>query len=650
MHRDNDKEQLNENVIVGKTLKDKFVDVLGVPLLYSTSFIVHRSSLSQAIIDVSITNRMDCLIKATKTPEYVAAFFQDGKAYFYKTMPMFVYIAKKDDSVGCVIKATIGAKCFVGLGMYNATDLPETIKTSANVLQRSLTKEPGVDSFAVDKTDRESGTQYLVYSPKPGLKNVLDVWGIIRGASADMRNDVNYKDYQNSTVAFVVLDSLRFVGEYASQVNGDVGTYIDIGRKFYIRTCVSLFEDIDPNLSVKIDARFVSDLIDAFLMQPGGRARKAIEKDIMSILNDAQASVTRIVSSQKVSMKYIDLSRFSEKLMNLTEKQFLTGLLQDYTDAYAAALGLNNLQRATNIRNHEIDYKENFLLYLFIWLLIGVVLTCVALVLTFWDDIFASGELKNIDWNTLIDNTWSVIIFGLVLRSGLVLTYIWAYKLRVRINGEFENKVCADKAAQVIKSSVDIYNCLFVNSISRGDTRIFSENSSKLNLSTENIINVYDKLEQNIYASPDRKIDVSGLNIKKLWIATINLLEGLEGCNDLLQGFNQPTPFPYFEISLWILVILISIGVVIALWFYMRPVRSLENIRIYRRIIAEGKTVNIDNSIPLSDKKTNTIIHYASYITMPIFTVVLCIMLISSTNSLGQSLYSNITPAIPVPP
>jgi uncharacterized BrkB/YihY/UPF0761 family membrane protein len=649
MHRDNDKEMLNENVIVGKTLQEKFVDVLGVPLLYSSSFVVHRKSLSQAFIDHTIANRMDCIIKAIKNPQYVAAYWGEGKAYFFKTMPIFCFIDKKDEGVGCVIKASIGSKCLVGLGMYNETTLPEVLVKNANVLQNSLLKDPPIDSFAIDKSDKTHGTRYNVWSPVPGLKNVIDVWGILRGASADMKNDVTVKDLQNNTVAFIVLDSLKFVGEYSYRVTGAVGTYIEIGRKYYIRTCVSLFEDIDPNLSIKIDERFVSDLVNAFLMQPGGRARKAIEKDIMSILQDAKENVTPMVSSQRVSLKYIDLSRFSEKLMNLTEKQFLTSLLRDYMNTYAAAVGLNRLQRATDIRKHDIDYKENTLLTVFVWLLICIILICVALTFTFWKDLAPKFQ-GVIDWNAILDNTWTVIISGIVLRSALMLTFIWVYKNRTRITGDFEKKVCADKAAQVIESSIDIYNCLFINSISTGDTRIFSENTPKLNLSAENIINVFDKLEQNIYASPDRKIDISGVNIKKLWIATINLLEGVEGCNDLLQGFNQPAPFPLFEVSLWILVIIVSLVVIIALYYYIRPEKNLQNIKLYKRMLAEGKTINIDTHIPLSDAKTNTILRYSAHITLPIFIIGFCVLLVSSTNSLQQSLYSNITPMIPVPP
>lgn len=661
MHRDNDKEQLNENVIVGKTLQDKFAGVLGVPLVYSTSFVVHKSSLSQAMIDNTITNRMDCVIKAIKSPEYVAAFFQDGNAYFFKTMPLFVYIGKKDDSVGCVIKATIGAKCFIGLGMYNAQHLPEAVTKSIEVVSTFM-KDPPIDSFAIQNFDTETRTiKYLTYTPASGLKSVIDVWGIIKGAHVDMK--YHTETYQESPTAFVVMDSLKFVGEYAFRVTGATGTYIDIGRKFYIRTCIRLFEDIDPNLSVKIDDRFVTDVVDAFVMQPGGRTRKVIEKDIMSILIDAQAGVTPIVSSQKVSLKYIDLSRFSEKLMNLTEKKFLTGLLKDYMNAYAAAVGLNALQRynpsdadddntkpiAVDIRSNEIDYKEDLLRLTFIWLLVGTILACVALVLWKWD-IFSAKFQGEISWTAILDNTITVIVVGVLLRAGMLLAFIWAYKVRIRVTGDFEKKHCADKAAQVLKSSVDVYNCLFGDSIARGDTRIFSENTPKLNLSAENIINVFDKLEHNIYASPDRKIDISGINIKKLWIASINLLEGLEGCNDLLQGFNQPTPFPTFEISIWLIVTLVSIAVIIALWFYMRPGQSLQNIKLYRRMVAEGRTFKVDTHVPLTNEKTNTIIRYSSLITMPIFIVGFCVILIQSTNQLQQSLYANITPMIPVPP
>jgi hypothetical protein len=628
-----------------------------MPLVYTEAIIVHVDWLAEGHIDISVTNRMDCIIKAVNSPHYVAASWQDGKAYFFKKMPRFCYIGKTDDTVGCVIKARVGVKCFVGLAMYNTRN-PSILDTSnARELYKIMNlKDPLVDTFAREESLHSGFATWVAR-----MNNSIDVWGIIRGADADMGG--LHMSILQSAEAFVVLDSLKLVGEYAQQMTGATGTYIDVSRRFYTRASMSVFEYIDPNLTVKVDRKFVTDVVSRFQMQPGGQTRTTIEKDILSILTDAREAVGKIVSPQKISLKYIDLSRFSEKLMNLTEKAFMTGLLRDYMTTYSTSLGLHALQRASDIRKHEVDWKEQSLLWLFIYLIIAIVLSSVALTLGFWDDIKkkfipdpvndpTGGQCRpnqKIDWKSIVDSWMTVLIVGAILRSAMMLTFIWVMKVRVRTFGDFEKKVCGDRAAQVMKSTIDVYNILFIQNISTGDKRIFSENSSTLNLSSQNIINVYDTLERRLYVSPDRRIDISNVNIKQLWVATINLLEGMDGCNDLITGFNMPTPFPMFEISLWVIVIIVSIAVIIGLFIYIPPGRSLDSIKLFRRMLAEGKTLQYEYRDPVSDANVDSLIRLSTLISMPIFIIGFCVLIVMSSKQLNNSLYANVTPMIPLP-
>lgn len=671
MHRDNDKEKLNENVVVAQTLQKKLAGILGTPLIYTQSIAVHTKWLEQGFHDISVTNRMDCIIKAVKNPQYVAAFWQDGKAYFFRKMPRFCYTGRTDDTLGCVIKAGIGIKCFVGLAMYNTMNPSILSPANQNELYKIVNnKDPPVNSFVREETLHGGFTTWL-----PRLNNTIDVWGILKGADDDL-GALKAPALQDAK-AFVVMDSLKLVGEYSQRMTGATGTYIDVARRFYTRACMSLFEYIDPNLTVKIDNKFVSDMVSSFQMQPGGRTRAAIETDILSIMSNAREAVRKLESPHTISLKYIDLSRFSEKLMNLSEKAFMTGLLQDYMISYSTAHGLYILQRGSDIRKYEINWKEQSLLWLFIYLIVCIILSSTALAIMFSDKLKSKYLLNKdgtsnydgvlnqnqnqqptktchpkikLDWKSIADSWLTVLIVGVILRSALLLTFIWVTKVRVRIMGDFDIKVCGDRARQVMKSTVDIYNCLFVNNIAAGDKRIFSENSPLLNLSSENIINVYDKLERKLYVSSDRQIDVSNVNLKQLYVATINLLEGMEGCNDLIQGFNMPKPFPMFEISLWAIVIIISIAIIIALWMYIPPGKSLENIRLFRRMLAEGKTLQYQYKDPVSDVNVESLIRLSTLISMPIFIIGFCVLIVMSTKQLNNSLYSSVTPMIPLPP
>lgn len=138
-----------------------------------------------------------------------------------------------------------------------------------------------------------------------------------------------------------------------------------------------------------------------------------------------------------------------------------------------------------------------------------------------------------------------------------------------------------------------------------------------------------------------KELSITPEEVEDVYLQTIELLESYERCNLLMECAQGGLPFPWVDITIYAMVIGISIMVILVMFFSINPMEKLNNIRELNRMgfkLASNQFVSMKGFEAFEGEDIGSVIKIVSFIVFAIIVILFCIKLMnaSATQQIGM--------------
>lgn len=192
-----------------------------------------------------------------------------------------------------------------------------------------------------------------------------------------------------------------------------------------------------------------------------------------------------------------------------------------------------------------------------------------------WDDV--KKEEKDTSFELLVNYFMSKIL--IVCGIALVLVFINAYKNRIDAITTYNKRIMDKNASTVVLGSKELLGYLY-SSIEKSSLVTITNN---WRIDT-NLPDAYERLRDNVILADDLKIDATRLDVTFLHGKMIECIEAYNKGNALTMGLNTNIPFPTYEVTIYVVILCITLVVVGIIFMQLRPDMAMESVKFYSRL------------------------------------------------------------------
>lgn len=535
--------------------------------------------------------------------------------------------------------------------------------------------------------------------------------GVCMGQNYQSEDSVNFNIFKDSTIAsltkqqshFTVRTTTNALIDYEMSKNFSI---IERNRDKFGDIVVDVITKADPSGSFVLDGGAISEIADAAASAYPEHAAE-MKSMMIDILNEVPVRIARLAvateaeTPDKRDLHYATGTELVGKLSSMTPHEFSGKFLTHAYNLYSCGEGLQKMHRFYDYTTMDIQRGTTILALLATL----VMLEGICYGIYFWFNnfpVFAKEYTrltniiqKNTDRYTGLKTTKrsnkedgddgeddievDPVQLSDAERQQLKENISMTESLRTGLITDFWIKALAIAAAFIITTVLISVSSQRRQRIGMYNYDIMNKNGEIMSQSSKSLLShIYDdiwygKLMSDTERSalgflvPDiYSIDVIKKNMgsfKNTGNVTVNDIDGriyrdelvdiIEAhgkCNALLFGANLPMPFPSYEISIYIFMIVVVLLCGTVLTYKMKPIETLHNLRFWNKIKVNrnrNKMIVIEESklTGIAPEKlgqdTDLIIKILTLVMIPIGTLLFASQLIKSTGDLGTTLYGS---------
>lgn len=446
---------------------------------------------------------------------------------------------------------------------------------------------------------------------------------------------------------------------------------------------VDIIKKADPSGNFVLDGDSITEIADAAGSAYPDHAAE-MKSLITDVLNEVPVRLARIAALAEMDttdnrdMRYVTGQELSDKLAAMNPHEFVTTFTTHLYNIYACSEGLRKMQRVYDYTIQDIERGTTILSLLATLVMLQGIVYGVYFGMTNYPvyahadkeaaDIIKTQEVALINSKMTEDEkrkTKEIITKQSDIRTGLLTDF--GIKALVVASAFIITTVLISMSAQR-RQGIGMYNY-----------DVMMRNGDILSQSSKTLLNhVYDDiwggrllytsgeapfgfLPTDIYSidrirkhigsvKQDGHVMVNDIAGQLYRDELVDMIEAHEKCNALLFGANLPMPFPTYEISIYVFLIIVIAVCGAVLTYKMRPGTTLSNLKLWNRVKVNRNRnkmivmseINLSGEDPEElGKDTDLILKILTLIMIPIATLLFAGTLVKSTSDLQTTLYGS---------
>ena len=457
-------------------------------------------------------------------------------------------------------------------------------------------------------------------------------------------------------------------------------------KVYLIGNVIGYLKEKDPVGSFDIDTVVVTSLQDNLRDFYGSTVWPIIASTFTDIINDIILSrdqkPDKAATEDDSAPSYITYDRFQAKLKQMNQADFATNFMGNIEELRSTSVGLNKLYQIFDYSTNISDRSNNMLNTTFSIVTIVGFCELVRYALNKYGAYIVEDQailphayfLKKPDKSeekdislTIVDALLSpkektershrflnyvirVACVFMVYMLAVSLTYTWMQKSLVVYR--YNNNIIETNGNLVLNTSKENFESLLFS---------IYKNKQLVTLSgadTIEIINAlpdsskYARLQQSVSNPKELVVMGNTFDCTDLYNGLIISTESFDKCNTLLTGANQTLPFPFMELSVYMLICIVLFVVAVIIVYQIKPFGKIRNIKYLMHMrtrlkkkepIAKNDITFCDNDEDLTAERESMdfMVKWTAIILIILFTMLFTMTLINSTNSFAGALYSS---------
>jgi hypothetical protein len=480
---------------------------------------------------------------------------------------------------------------------------------------------------------------------------------------------------------------------------------IDASVDFYVDKAVKLCKQYDPSLSVQFSPADIQQIGDSVV-----RDWTSSGIDVRDLITTVMDKIPAILDQQRLDQSietttdrrdgiYLDGQELLAKISSMSDFEFVSEFLTNLYNISSCSDGLNKIQSFYDFTVQDIQ-KGKLLLNLFATLVIiqGLCFMTYSLISSYPK---YSSELEEVDTKIQeieldkqvkilqksvedMGKAYSSKLGGgdsekLSDKARLKQLHTKEYNIRLQyyikyllIAGVIILTIVLLQVSAQRRERIGLYNYDIMRK--NGDTLKQTSNS----LLDQMLLDIYEgrvmALPQNndvfgaIKASDERmyiidafkdnmklfdkktKVTLKNINGKYLRDKLVDLIEAHEKCNSLLFGANIEMPFPIYETSIYVFLVLVIVICLAIIAIQLKPVDNFKRIKYWKRIQENGKRMKhiVPSEYQFTSEDpdnlgndTKILVQVFLVLLIPFAVALFSSQLLKSTSSLSTALYGS---------
>lgn len=359
-------------------------------------------------------------------------------------------------------------------------------------------------------------------------------------------------------------------------------------KDYFVQKIVNTVIENDSSASFMFSDTTV-DWIVAEVGRRLGVPSKQYENYIRDLFNDVPTQLQAAMFAMQADMaadskllKYVPYDRFVDKMQQLKKDEFLTKFVYNIETVRATAKGINNLNKSFNMAG-ELNNIKNGLTDLLLMTIIVIGLFGILIVL--FAELnsefkYKSTLTKEENTTTKVSRYLSTTLKMALVVSLVVIVYHMVYGNKMKRDAKFQfNRNILEKNGMTI---VNESNALM-------DTLYTLVKQDKFGTRLPNVPNettpVQDLLYEKIFETSDKnkakQISVipGDPAMNEMYLTIVNIVDSYDKCNSLVTENMSSYPFPILDVSLYSVVIIVSVIALLVVFGQMDPFTHIQEIR-----------------------------------------------------------------------
>lgn len=449
-------------------------------------------------------------------------------------------------------------------------------------------------------------------------------------------------------------------------------------REHYLIQATNLVKRLDPSLSVK--------LTDSEIEEIGNASSPDMHDIVVSVLQDLPQRLQDMKTEEnneqiidRRDAEYVDGQGLLNKLGNMSDNEFVSEFVTHLYNVSSCSEGLYKIYSFYDFTVQDIQ-KGKLLLNLFATLIMiqGLVFLVHSFMQTYpkytsdleeldiaikkkqskdkkdtVNTLAASMSVKELrmkGYNMRCDYyiKYSLIIGVIVLT--IVLLQVSAQR-RERI-GLYNYDIMRKNGDTLKQHSAFLFDQL-LDDIYKGHLMTLPPDNAVFRSISQNIERTYmiDAFKENLKLfSSKTKVTIKNIDGKYLRDKIVDMIEAHEKCNSLLFGSNVNMPFPVYEVSIYVFLVIVVIICLAVIYFKLNPIHNFKMIKYWRRIQENGKRMKhiIPSELKFTSEDSNNLgmdtdllIKIFMVLIIPFAVLLFASQVLKSTSNLSTALYGS---------
>jgi len=455
---------------------------------------------------------------------------------------------------------------------------------------------------------------------------------------------------------------------------------LERNKPWYIYQISEFIKREDPTLSLTLTDDDIKEIADESANAYDDFAPQM--KDlVITVLTDLPSRLNEMKNDNNDSeaidyrdIKYITGKELISKIENMNNRQFVGNYFTHVYNLYACSNGLYKLHEFYDYTVRDIE-KGKLILSLFATLVMleGILFTSYFALSTLpefskqkldlqkkLDNAESSKDKNRKEIKTLqlklrdlnVSYAMKYLIIAAVLIVTVILLMVSAQR-RERI-GMYNYDIMRKNGDILKQSSLNLLNQT-LEEINRGSLLALPQNSSIFPAIKDTADRTYiiDAFKDNMMLfDAKKKVEIGELDGKYFRDLLVDIIESHDKCNSLLFGANINMPFPVYEVSIYVFLVIVVAVCLFVVTQKLKPGAQLKNIRFWKQVQNNKiRGIEIDKcdlakSFTTEDLDdiggdSDLVVKMLALMLIPIATLLFSSQLLKSTSDLSTALYGS---------